>query len=165
MNGLEQVAAALHEEIVGDFRDVAEAARFVVRLLAALLLGGLLGLDRQHMGKAAGLRTHMLVALGAAVIVVAAHMSGAGPDGISRVIQGALAGIGFIGGGAILKLSDRGEIQGITTAASIWLTATVGLAAGAGRIGLATVGALLAFAVLTVLRKLEERLIGNADKA
>ncbi len=82
----------------------------------------------------------MLVALGAAIVVLLPHLNGMSSADLSRIIQGTLTGIGFIGGGVILKMSDQHQIVGITTAASIWLTATVGIVAGTGRLALAVVG-------------------------
>src|SRR5882724_1440419 len=107
------------------------AQRMLVVLAAAL--GGCLGYERQVCGKAAGLRTHMLVSVGAALFVLVPQMAGMGTAELSRVIQGMLAGLGFIGAGAILKLSGKEEVRGLTTAANIWLTAAVGVAAGLGR--------------------------------
>jgi putative Mg2+ transporter-C (MgtC) family protein len=79
----------------------------------------------------------------------------------SRIIQGTLTGIGFIGGGVILKMSEEHQIVGITTAASIWLTATVGVAVGAGRLGLAVAGTILAFITLTLFGWFERELFGK----
>ena len=131
-------------------------AHVVVRLLAAALLGGIVGYERERAGRPAGLRTHMLVALGAALFVIACEESGMDSDGLSRVIQGIATGIGFIGGGAILKLAAEREIKGLTTAAGIWMTAAVGVAAGLGRWGSAAVGVLLTWIILSILIKLEK---------
>ena len=123
----------------------------VVRLVAAGLLGGLLGAEREAVGKAAGLRTHMLVALGAALFVIAPAQAGLGAGDLGRIIQGVAAGIGFIGAGTILKLTDREEIKGLTTAASIWLTAAIGIAAAVGPLWVPVVCAACAWVVLSVL--------------
>jgi putative Mg2+ transporter-C (MgtC) family protein len=80
---------------------------------------------------------------------------------LSRVIQGILTGIGFIGGGVILKMSEQHQIVGITTAATIWLTATIGIATGTGRLGLAVVGTVLAYIILTFLGWLEREILGD----
>jgi putative Mg2+ transporter-C (MgtC) family protein len=138
--------------------NVAEALRIVVRLSLAALLGGVLGYDRQRLGKSAGLRTHMLVALGAAFIVLVPERYGMTSADLSRVIQGLITGIGFIGGGAILKESDRHQVKGLTTAAGLWFTSAIGMAAGLGREMAAIVGATLAFVVLALWRGVEERL-------
>ncbi|HEY6530198.1 MAG TPA: MgtC/SapB family protein [Cellvibrionaceae bacterium] len=125
-----------------------QLAHVIIRLIAAMLLGALVGYQREQAGKSAGLRTHMLVALGTALFVLAATGSGMSSDGVSRVIQGLASGIGFIGAGAILKLGATREIKGLTTAAGIWMTAAIGVAAGVGALGLALLGALLTWVVL-----------------
>lgn len=130
----------------------------VVRLVAAGLLGGLLGAEREAVGKAAGLRTHMLVALGAALFVIAPAQAGLGAGDLGRIIQGVAAGIGFIGAGTILKLTDQEEIKGLTTAASIWLTAAIGIAAAVGPLWVPVVCAACAWVVLSVLAHLEHRI-------
>jgi putative Mg2+ transporter-C (MgtC) family protein len=94
----------------------------------------------------------MLVALGSATLVVATITVGGSTDAVTRVVQGATAGIGFIGAGAILKLSDEERVHGLTTAASIWMTAALGLAAGMGRLWLAVAAGLLAWLVLGLMR-------------
>ncbi len=128
----------------------------VVRLALALALGALLGLQRERVHSTAGLRTHMLVSLGAAFFVLAAVEAGATSADVSRVIQGLVAGIGFLGAGAILKLGDRGEVHGLTTAASIWLTAAVGTGAGLGHIWLPILGAFFGWIVLGPIGRLEK---------
>ena len=130
----------------------------IVRLVTAGLLGGLLGAERESGGKPAGLRTHMLVALGAALFVVAPSQACL-PDGyMGSIIQGVAAGIGFIGAGTILKLTEREEIKGLTTAASIWLTAAIGIAAGVGPLWVPLVCAACAWVILNVLGKVESRM-------
>jgi putative Mg2+ transporter-C (MgtC) family protein len=131
--------------------DILHLARLTARLSVAAVLGGVLGMEREHRGKAAGLRTHMLVALGAALFTVAPLEAGMELEGLSRVIQGVAAGIGFIGAGTILKRTDEVEIQGLTTAASLWLTAAVGMAVGAGLIWPPLLAVLLAFFILHAL--------------
>jgi putative Mg2+ transporter-C (MgtC) family protein len=155
----------LWQEFVADLPSSTEIARITVRLLFAVVLGGVLGLERGQVGKAAGMRTHMLVALGAALVVLVPQLTGMSGADLSRVIQGALTGIGFIGGGVILKLSEQHQIVGVTTAASIWLTATVGIAMGAGRLGLAVVGTVLALIILTVFGRLEHWMIARGKPA
>ena len=130
---------------------------FLARLGLAVVLGTILGLDRERVHSAAGLRTHMLVCLGAAVMVLAGHVAGFGHDASSRVIQGIVAGIGFLGAGTILKVSDKVEVYGLTTAASIWVTAAVGIAAGLGHLWLSVVATLLGWLVLRPLKRLEKR--------
>jgi putative Mg2+ transporter-C (MgtC) family protein len=141
-----------------DLPDLAQAARVAVRLVLAALLGGLLGLERERRGKAAGLRTHMLVALGSALFVIAPLEAGAGAADLTRVIQGIATGIGFVGAGTILKQTEQGEVKGLTTAAGIWLTAAVGIAVGLGRLWLPVLGVLLSWLILSVLGRYEARL-------
>jgi putative Mg2+ transporter-C (MgtC) family protein len=110
------------------------------------------------MGKAAGLRTHMLVALGAALFVLAPLEAGMTVADASRVIQGIVAGIGFLGAGAILKIIERREVEGLTTAAGIWFTAAVGTAVGTGQLWVPIVGTSLAWIVMSALRRVESRI-------
>jgi len=150
-----QRAAEAVGQDFSDLNDPGALARLIVRLILAAVLGGVLGFERQHSGKAAGVRTHMLVALGAAVFTFVAQQSGMDHEGMSRVIQGLTAGIGFLGAGAILKMSDQGEIRGLTTAAGIWLTAAIGLAAGMGRESTAIVCTGIALIILAIIPRLE----------
>jgi putative Mg2+ transporter-C (MgtC) family protein len=138
-------------ELAQGLPDAGQAVRIAVRMLVAALLGGIVGFERARTGKDAGLRTHMLVSLGSAVFVMSAIDWGGEPADVSRVIQGVASGVGFLGAGAILKLSDRREIRGLTTAAGIWMTAAMGLSAGLGRYGLAVVSALLTLLILAAL--------------
>jgi putative Mg2+ transporter-C (MgtC) family protein len=135
----------------------ADVARDAVRLIAAAILGGLIGAEREWVGKAAGLRTHMLVSLGAALFVLAPMELGLSEGDVGRVVQGVAAGIGFIGAGTILKREERDEIKGLTTAASIWLTAGIGVAAGLGKIWLALLCAVCAWVILFLLGAIERR--------
>lgn len=147
------------EELTAGLPDARQLARVVIRLLVAMLLGGVVGIQREWTGKPAGLRTHMLVALGAALFVLAPVEAGMTSADLSRVIQGLATGIGFIGGGAILKLSQERDIRGLTSAAGIWMTAAMGVAVGLGRIGMALLSALLTWFILTVVGKIEHRII------
>jgi putative Mg2+ transporter-C (MgtC) family protein len=135
----------------------------LVRLGVAALVGAIVGLDRERQGKPAGLRTHVLVSAGAALFVVAAAETGTPTADMSRVIQGVAAGIGFLGAGAILKLNDARQILGLTTAASIWMTAALGVAAGLGRLSLAGAAAVMTFATLSVLGWIERKLWPGQD--
>jgi len=132
-----------------------EATQTCVRLLVAVLLGALVGYDREKKESAAGLRTHMLVALGAALFVIAALQAGLDRADLSRVIQGVVAGIGFLGAGAIIKLNEKEQIKGLTTAASIWATAAIGVAAGMGHALTAAASTLLALVILAALPRVE----------
>jgi putative Mg2+ transporter-C (MgtC) family protein len=129
--------------------------RASVRIVLAGLLGAVVGLQREAWSKPAGLRTHMLVAMGCAVFVFAALESGISSHAASRVIQGVATGIGFIGAGAILKIPREREVEGLTTAAGIWMTAAFGMAVGLGRLGSAITSAVLAFIVLEVVGRVE----------
>lgn len=144
-------------ELTSGLPDSNELAHVAVRLLAAVLLGAIIGLQRELAGKAAGLRTHILVALGTTLFVLAAAGSGMSSEGVSRVVQGISTGIGFIGAGAILKLSATREIQGLTTAAGIWMTAAIGVAVGLGGLGLALLGTMLTWSILASIGWLETR--------
>ncbi|OZI20174.1 methyltransferase [Bordetella genomosp. 9] len=159
------LSATVWQTLQEEFSDIADAqayTRIVTRLLIAVLLGGLIGYERERSGKAAGLRTHMLVALGAALFVLAPLQGGMEVNDLSRVLQGVIAGIGFLGAGAIIKSSAEGEVRGLTTAASIWLTAAIGIAAGMGKEVVAIVSALMALVILDVLHRVERRINGSA---
>jgi len=143
------------EEILSGLPDGRQMVSLVTRLLTAMILGALVGAQRERSGKPAGLRTHMLVAMGGALFVLAPLEAGMELEGISRVIQGIVTGIGFIGAGAILKLQDKREVEGLTTAAGIWMTAAVGIAAGLGRWGLALVSTVLTWVTLALIGKIE----------
>lgn len=147
----------LLEELRSGLPDAGQLSRAVVRLLAAAILGAVIGYQRERVGKAAGLRTHMLVAAGAALFVVAAIESGMELDAQSRIIQGLATGIGFLGAGSILKREDAREITGLTTAAGIWMTAAVGVAAGLGRWGSAAVSVAITWIILAVVARVEVR--------
>jgi putative Mg2+ transporter-C (MgtC) family protein len=112
-----------------------------------------LGFERKLHGRWAGIRTHMMVSLGAAIFTVAAITTAPNDSNeVTRVIQGIAAGIGFLGAGAILKLSSELEVKGLTTASSIWLAAALGTVAGLGQYALATASGLMSLAVLGLLR-------------
>ena len=143
-----------------DLPDAAGVTRITLRLLIAAILGGLLGFERERKGKAAGLRTHMLVALGAALFVLIPQQAGVSDADLTRVLQGLVAGIGFLGAGTIIKGSGDEEIKGLTTAAGIWLTAAIGVAAGMGREATAVLSTLLALAILYAVPKIAGR-FGN----
>ena len=104
----------------------------------------------------------MLVSLGAALLVLAPLAADSPAANITRVIQGVAAGMGFIGGGVILKLTEKKEVRGLTTAAGLWITAALGVAAGLGRYLLVLIGALLAWFVLSVLERFE---VAEGEKA
>lgn len=132
-----------------DFDDAATVVPLVLRLLLAAGLGAMLGYEREAMGKSAGIRTHMLVAVGSALFVAVPLLAQASDAAVSRVVQGLVAGIGFLGAGAIVKGHPGEGIEGLTTAATIWTTAALGMSVAMGR-DLAAIGA--AFIALLVLR-------------
>jgi putative Mg2+ transporter-C (MgtC) family protein len=154
---------ALVAELTAGFDDPTDLLRVTVRLIAATLLGAVIGLQRQSVGAAAGLRTHMIVALGATLFVVVPPRIGMSAEDLSRVIQGVATGIGFIGGGAILKRTEAGEISGLTTAAGLWLTTAIGIAAGLGRIGLAGLVVLLTWVILSTLTRVERAMAARPN--
>jgi len=136
-----------------------------IRLLSAAGLAFLLGLERELRGKPAGLRSHMLVSVGAAAfILIGLHilMTTANGDPSaridpSRIVEGVIGGIGFLGAGSIIQ--SRGNIQGITTGASIWISGAIGVACGLGTLGLAGMVTALAFAIVVVLGLFEREVI------
>ena len=152
----DEVWGAVREEFT-DIGDGGGIVRIVVRLLVAVVLGGVLGWERESVGAPAGLRTHMLVSLGSALFVLIPLQAGMRLDDLSRVLQGITAGIGFLGAGAILKQHDRKDIHGLTTAASVWTTAAIGVAAGMGRESSAIVSAVFAFVILSILRRVSKQ--------
>ncbi|MEO8680587.1 MAG: MgtC/SapB family protein [Vicinamibacterales bacterium] len=142
----------------GDLMDVisipANSWMLAARLAMAAGLGAAVGLNREMTLKPAGLRTHALVALGAALLTLIGLLLAQPPQGdisaASRIVQGIVAGIGFIGGGVILHGGDGQAVHGLTTASSIWIVAAVGVAVGAGLWRAALVTVLLALVVLVV---------------
>lgn len=126
-------------------------SELIIRLVLAVFLGGLIGFERELSYKPAGLRTHMLVALGAALFTIVS--SNAFISDPARIASGIVAGIGFIGAGTII--AEGKKIQGVTTAASIWASAAMGLAIGSGMYLIGTVTSILIFIIL---------ILGNVDK-
>jgi putative Mg2+ transporter-C (MgtC) family protein len=149
--------AATWQNLIGTVPDGPETLRVGLRLLTALFVGACVGLQRQITHHSAGFRTHILVALGSALLVISGSQSGMNSGDLSRIIQGIVTGIGFLGGGAILKLTAEQEIRGLTTAAGIWMTAATSIAAGLGRIITALIALALTLIVLGVLIKVEKR--------
>ena len=125
-----------------------DTSQLLPRMLAALVVGAIIGLDRDLTGKPAGLRTHALVCIGSAALVLSALLSGAGAEGVSRGIQGLVAGIGFLGAGVIVHHERKHRVQGLTTAASIWVAAGLGAACGLGLYRLVALALVMALFVL-----------------
>jgi len=135
-----------------DLGDLSDLTRVCLRLLIAIVLGALLGYERETTGASAGLRTHMLVSLGSALFVLVPLQAGMAIEDLSRVLQGVAAGIGFLGAGAILKLTNEQAVRGLTTAAGIWLTCAVGVAAGMGLEATAVLSTLFALVIFSLMR-------------
>lgn len=157
---LHEVWQTLQTEFA-DIGDARQLTQITVRLLIAAILGGILGFEREQKGKAAGVRTHMLVAMGAALFVLVPQMSGSQADAMSRVLQGVIAGIGFLCAGTIIKGRPDEEdqhVKGLTTAAGLWMTAAIGVATGMGREATAVLSTLLALAVFSVMPMIVKRL-------
>jgi putative Mg2+ transporter-C (MgtC) family protein len=149
MSAWETIQQTIVDEF-SDLGDLEQVTQLVVRLLLAALLGGILGLERERQGKAAGVRTHMLVAASSALIVVVSVQGGLSDDALSRVLQGLLAGVGFVCAGAILKLEREEQVHGLTTAAGVWMTAAIGIAAGLGREATAALSTFLVLGILAL---------------
>ena len=147
----------LWHELTNGFPDRDRLVVVLIRVFAAVLLGAIVGIERERAGKPAGLRTHMLVSLGTAVVVMACWDTNMSLDGLSRVIQGIVTGIGFIGAGTILKLNEQREIQGLTTAAGLWMTAAIGVAVGLGVLGIALIGTLATVLILVLEHVIDSR--------
>ncbi|MCY7375800.1 MAG: MgtC/SapB family protein [Pyrinomonadaceae bacterium] len=145
------------QELAFGLPDKSQLIHVLIRLFAAALLGAVIGYQREVTNKPAGLRTHILVTLGTCVFVLACSGSGMDSDGLSRVIQGIITGIGFIGAGSILKLHEERDVTGLTTSASVWMAAAVGVAVGLGVLGLAILATILTLIVLSFAVKLESQ--------
>ncbi len=129
----------------------------IIRMGVAGLLGGVLGFEREWKGHWAGLRTHMMVSIGCAILVICGvEIAGPHQDSVTRVIQGIASGVGFLGAGTILKLDAKQEIKGLTTASSIWLAAALGTTAGLAQYGLAIASAIVSLFILAGLGPIEK---------
>ena len=134
-----------------DLPDMATIAVISVRLLLAALLGGILGYERERKARSAGVRTHMLVAVGAALFVLGPLQSGMPIEDMSRVLQGVVQGIGFLGAGAIILRSSQHQVEGLTTAAGIWVTAGIGVIVGLGLEATAILSTVVVLIILAVV--------------
>jgi putative Mg2+ transporter-C (MgtC) family protein len=126
----------------------------VARLLIAGALGAVLGLEREYRGKAAGLRTNTLITIGAALFTLLSMRLGVAPNETDRIAAQIVTGVGFLGAGAILR--SQHNVHGLTTAATIWVNAAIGMAAGSGQFLLAISATAIAFLTLVVLDPLEQ---------
>lgn len=136
----------------------------ILALAVAVVLGGLVGLEREINGKPAGIRTNILICLGAAAFtIVSKHLDFEMPNGDPRMAAGVITGVGFLGAGALIQ--EGSGIHGLTTAASIWLVASIGIACGAGLYRLAVVVTLLALLALFGLLPLTKMIHGKKRRA
>lgn len=147
-----------------------------VRMVAAVVLGGVIGFDREYLARPAGLRTHIMVALAAATFTIVAlelvHRGAGSGNWLSldptRVVQAITAGVAFLAAGTIIQ--SRGRVHGLTTGAGLWLAGAIGMACGIGALAIAAVAAALGVIVLVVLRLVERHLpadfkkVGNSTK-
>lgn len=149
------------EELSMGLPDRRQLIHVIIRLIASATLGAIIGIQRESIGKPAGLKTHILVTLGTTVFVLACTGYGMDGDGLSRVIQGIVTGIGFIGAGSILKLNEERDVKGLTSAAGIWMAAAIGVTVGLGSLGLALLGTILTLIILTALGSIETKFGGD----
>jgi putative Mg2+ transporter-C (MgtC) family protein len=148
--------------------DTVPTLQFALRLIAAIVVGGAIGLNRDLRGKPAGVRTHALVAIGAALLtMIVLELGGNSAERgqmLSRAVQGIITGIGFLGAGVILHRDDGHTVRGLTTAATIWVTAALGIACGVGAWKQATIATALTLVVLLIggpVEQLGHRLRGG----
>lgn len=139
------------ESEFSDLNSVESATRLITRLIMAGVLGGILGFERECAGKSAGLRTHVMLTMGTAFFVMVPNLLGMDGAALSRVFQGILPGIGFLGAGTILKHTEERRIEGLTTAAGVWFAAAIGMATGLGRNVSAIAGTLVGLLILALL--------------
>ena len=136
----------------------------IVPVLLAVGCGTVIGIERQLMHKPAGLRTNVLLCLGAAVFtIISREMASGSQDSITRIAAQIVTGVGFLGAGAVIQ--DRGGIHGLTTAATIWLMASIGMACGARFYGLAILSTILALVVLVGLGQVDKYLLSRHDNS
>jgi putative Mg2+ transporter-C (MgtC) family protein len=137
-------------------------SQVLLRLGVATVLGGLIGLEREYRSKAAGLRTNILITLGSALFGILSLELGTANGSSDRVAAQIVTGIGFLGAGAILH--SRGGVHGLTTAATIWVNAGIGVAAGVGSFAVATASTLMTLVVLALLPFLENRILETRNE-
>ena len=149
-------ASSVSQALLAEFsevHDLGQLVRILLRMVLALALGCALGYERESHGKAAGVRTHMLVAMGSALFVLLPEQLGVSAADLSRVVQGLVAGVGFLCAGTILKSGASGaeQVHGLTTAAGLWLTAAIGMACGMGLGVTALIATALAMVVFALV--------------
>src|SRR5690606_14096213 len=150
MGAWASVVETLCDEL-GSILDPEQITRIVLRLGMAAIFGAVRGYEREHDSKPAGIRSHMKAAVGSALCARAREFSGSHEDALSRVIQGVVAGVGFLCAGTILKGDTARGVIGLTTAAGVWLTAAIGIACGLGSALLAMLGTLLGLFILNIV--------------
>jgi putative Mg2+ transporter-C (MgtC) family protein len=133
----------------------------ILPMIVAMVLGALIGIEREVHSKPAGLRTNALICMGAAAFMVIAQRIGLSPDSISRMTAGIVTGVGFIGGGAVLR--DRANISGVTTAATIWVVTSIGIACGMRLYDMAVSITILSLIVLAVFGPLDKKIRKTKD--
>jgi len=153
---LQEIWSTLIAEF-SDIPDVETVTKITVRILIAAVLGGMLGYERELKSISAGIRTHMLVAVGTAIFIIGPTQAGMSLGDLSRVIQGTIQGIGFLGAGAIIVGTSTRRVKGLTTAASIWAAAGIGIAAGLGLEATAVLSTIIVLFVLAVVPRLIKR--------
>lgn len=154
---LEQIWITVQSEF-SDLSDITQITKVTLRLITASILGGLLGYEREMKGKSAGLRTHMLVALGSALFIIVPQQAGAAPEDVSRILQGLIAGVGFLGAGAIMIGQQKENETGLTTAASVWITAAIGVTVGMGFEATAVLSTLITLGILALIPRYRNQL-------
>ena len=150
-----------------DLGSAADVTQVLMRLGLALILGGILGFEREMSRRDAGMRTHMMVSVGAALFVVVPLQAGFSQDNMSRVLQGLVSGVGFLGAGVIVHAEPQHKVRGLTSAACVWFAACIGVICGAGQWRLVTVGLAMALLLLIAggpLERLLHRLLTADDK-
>lgn len=153
-NGVENEIWATVVTELSDVPDVATMTLVAVRLTIAAVLGGILGYERERKARSAGVRTHMLVAVGAALFVIGPMQSGMPIEDMSRVLQGVVQGIGFLGAGAIIVRTAQHQVEGLTTAANIWVTAGIGVIVGLGLEATAIMSTVLVLIILAAVPRI-----------
>jgi len=136
-------------------------AELIRRLVLAALLGGLLGAEREFRQKSAGFRTNILIAIGSAIFTILSLALAPASSDPTRIAAQIVTGIGFLGAGAILRTENR--VHGLTTAATVWVNAALGVAAGAGQYHVAAVGGAITLAVLLIVAPIERALERRVD--
>lgn len=149
---------------MSDIEPLTEFGMVLARLGSAAVIGGIIGLNREMHGKPAGLRTLALVSLGSALathlsieVTLSSKVAAADLGAVTRVIQGILTGIGFLGAGVIFRGSDGAQVTGLTTAATIWVVSCLGMACGAGRWQLVIAASVITLLILTIGGPFEKR--------